>query len=50
MLLLGEAKSQCLVQPAVSLRLCSVPERTCCPGNPGVRMRQDRAAAGHVGG
>ena len=48
-LLLGEAKSQCLVQTAMSFFLCSVPERNCCPGNPGVRMRQDRAAAGHMG-
>lgn len=46
MLLLGEANSQCLAQPAVSFLLYNVPERNCCPGNPGVRVRQNRAAAG----
>ena len=45
-LLLGEANSQCLAQPAVSFLLYNVPERNCCPGNPGVRVRQNRAAAG----
>ena len=49
MLLLGEAMSQCLAQPAVSFLLGNVPERNCCPGNPGVRVRRNRAATGHGG-